>query len=119
MRITEYRTKINQNSALTELVKECSVNYCTDDRGLTTPDAIVKMNGREIYLRAVLVGAVSIVLVHNHISGVSKPSEQDILITKKISDAGNLIGIRLMDHIIFGSANDYYSLKENGRFYTV
>ena len=66
---------------------------------------------REVYIRALLSGAVQIVLCHNHPSGSVVPSEQDIAITRKIKEAGELININLADHIIIGS-DSYLSFKE-------
>ncbi len=66
---------------------------------------------REIYIRALLSGAVQIILCHNHPSGNAMPSEQDIAITKKIKEAGEMININLADHIIIGS-DSYLSFKE-------
>lgn len=66
---------------------------------------------REVYIRALLSGAVQIVLCHNHPSGNAVPSEQDIAITRKIKEAGELININLADHIIIGS-DSYLSFKE-------
>lgn len=67
---------------------------------------------REVYMRALLCGAVHIILIHNHPSKNVFPSREDLHITKKIHDAGDLIGIHLIDHIIIGG-NNFYSLKEN------
>lgn len=66
---------------------------------------------REIYMTALMLGAVNIVVVHNHPSGDSTPSNDDFISTKRIKDAGNLIGIKLMDHVIIG-CNRFYSMKE-------
>ena len=68
---------------------------------------------REVYIRALLSGAVQIILCHNHPSGSAEPSEMDIVITKKIKEAGELININLADHIIIGS-DTYLSFKEAG-----
>ena len=46
--------------------------------------------------------AVSMILVHNHPSGDPSPSESDILLTRRVQEAGNVIGISLLDHIIIG-----------------
>ena len=46
--------------------------------------------------------AVSLILVHNHPSGDPSPSESDILLTRRVQEAGNVIGISLLDHIIIG-----------------
>ena len=68
------------------------------------------LNPREVYLKALLVGAVNIVLIHNHPSGDNSPSRADIESTKRIKESGNLLGIKLIDHIIIG--DDYLSLAE-------
>ncbi len=68
---------------------------------------------REIFKRAIVNNAASIILLHNHPSGNPVPSKEDIDITKRIVDAGNLLGITVLDHIIVGET-EYYSLKENG-----
>jgi len=68
---------------------------------------------REMFLKALLVGAVNIVLIHNHPSGTVNPSREDINLTKRVKEVGNLIDIRLLDHIIIGE-DTYTSLKEEG-----
>jgi len=66
---------------------------------------------REVFLRAALIGAVQIVLVHNHPSGNPVPSECDMELTKRLKDCGELLNICLADHIIIGH-NSYLSFKE-------
>lgn len=70
---------------------------------------------REVFKRAVLQNAASIIICHNHPSGDPEPSQQDIDTTKRIYDAGKILGIELLDHIIIGD-NRYTSLKERGVF---
>ena len=57
---------------------------------------------REIFNRALMIGATTIILVHNHPSGYPEPSHDDILLTERVKKAGELIGIELLDHIIIG-----------------
>ncbi|EAG7299568.1 hypothetical protein J73031_00005 [Listeria monocytogenes] len=52
---------------------------------------------------------------HNHPSGDPTPSSEDLLVTKRLAEAGNIVGITLLDHIIIGK-NKYISLKEKGYF---
>lgn len=66
---------------------------------------------REIFLEALKYKAVSIIIMHNHPSGDPTPSQNDFLCTKKIREAGELIGISLIDHIIIGD-NKYMSFSE-------
>ena len=68
---------------------------------------------REVFQKALLANAVSIIVMHNHPSGDCTPSRQDIEITKRISEAGKIIGVELLDHIIIGD-KCYTSLKEKG-----
>ncbi|WP_069997963.1 RadC family protein [Cellulosilyticum sp. I15G10I2] len=66
---------------------------------------------REVYKVAVQKSAHSIIVVHNHPSGDPAPSKEDIQITKRLKEAGNMMGIPLLDHIIIGDGS-YISLKE-------
>lgn len=66
---------------------------------------------REVFLRAALIGAVQIVLVHNHPSGNPVPSECDMELTKRLKAGGELLNICLADHIIIGR-DSYLSFKE-------
>ena len=67
---------------------------------------------REVFKRAILNNASSIIIAHNHPSGNLKPSREDIELTRKLMDAGRILGISLLDHIIIGD-DDYYSLMSN------
>lgn len=71
------------------------------------------VSSREVFLEALRCDAVSIVLLHNHPSGDPTPSDQDISVTKKILQAGKIIGIHLIDHIIVGE-HCYTSFFEQG-----
>ncbi len=66
---------------------------------------------REIFIESLEKKAVAIILIHNHPSGDPSPSENDVLLTKRIQEAGKLIGIELLDHIIIGN-NCYISFAE-------
>ena len=66
---------------------------------------------REIFIRALLIGAVQIVLCHNHPSGNPTPTDTDIKLTKRIQEAGVLLHIGLADHIVIGGCS-YLSFKE-------
>jgi len=66
---------------------------------------------RVIFRNALLLGAFSIILAHNHPSGETIPSEEDRTFTGKVKEAGELIGINVLDHLIIGN-NKYYSFNE-------
>jgi len=72
---------------------------------------------REIYRHALLRNAVGIVLVHNHPSGDSFPSAEDILLTEDIAQAGKTLGIPLIDHVVVGGS-EYTSMKALNMFKT-
>lgn len=66
---------------------------------------------REIFLEALSARAVQIVLLHNHPSGDAEPSREDMNVTRRISEAGRVLGIQLADHIIIGE-HTYMSFRE-------
>ena len=68
---------------------------------------------REMFQKALLANAVSIIVIHNHPSGDSSPSREDIQVTKRMVECGELLGVRVLDHIIVGRPG-YTSLKEKG-----
>ena len=68
---------------------------------------------REIFQEALKQNAASVILAHNHPSGDNEPSEDDILITKRISEAGKLMGVEVLDHVIISKNKSPYSFKEN------
>jgi DNA repair protein RadC len=68
---------------------------------------------REIFIEAMKHQAVSILLLHNHPSGVPDPSREDVTLTLRVRQAGELIGIELLDHIIIGD-RQAVSMREQG-----
>lgn len=68
---------------------------------------------REVFRPAVREAAGAIVLVHNHPSGDPQPSEEDVAVTRRLIHASELLGIRILDHVIVGDGN-YASFKELG-----
>ena len=75
----------------------------------TANSALVDM--KSIFMSALLSNADGVFIFHNHPSGSAEPSIQDNLITNKIREAGNLLDIKLLDHIIVGDS-EYYSYDE-------
>ena len=76
------------------LIRDLLVSKGTVKASVVTP--------REILIEGLRCLAVSMILVHNHPSGDPSPSESDILLTRRVQEAGNVIGISLLDHIIIG-----------------
>ena len=68
---------------------------------------------RDIFKEAYLLSASAIICIHNHPSGNTVPSKEDIIMTKNLKEVGLIMGINVVDHIIIGK-NNYYSFFENG-----
>lgn len=102
--------------------REMMVLLCLDRKSQPTHLQIIAIgtlhstlvHPREVFKAAILSNSASIILAHNHPSGDPCPSQDDINLTKSIKEAGNLLGIELLDHIIIG-CNRHYSLKQNGQ----
>lgn len=69
---------------------------------------------REILKEGLLQGASGVVLFHTHPSGDPSPSLEDLAFTRRMAEAGEAVGIRLVDHLILGSTGRWVSLKERG-----
>ncbi len=69
---------------------------------------------RKVMAVALQSGATQVLIAHNHPSGTTKPSEADKDITKRLAEAGKIIGINLLDHIIITSENGYFSFADEG-----
>lgn len=89
------------------LISEKDISIGTVNAALVSP--------REVFIEALQKNAVYIILLHNHPSGDPTPSLEDVQLTMRIREAGNLIGVELLDHIVIGD-NCYVSLKEQGYF---
>ena len=70
---------------------------------------------REVFGPAVRLGAAALVLVHNHPSGDPSPSSEDLVLTERLRQAGEMIGIRVLDHVVIGHGG-YVSLAEHERW---
>lgn len=78
------------------------------------------VHARELFRAAIITNSHSIIIMHNHPSGETQPSEADIRITRNMIRAGQTLGIELTDHVITGNPainNRYTSLRELGYFY--
>ena len=87
------------------MIGDVALSKGTVNASLATP--------REIFIQALKFQAVSLILVHNHPSGDPEPSREDILLTRRAEEAGKVIGIPVLDHIIIGDGT-YVSIKERG-----
>lgn len=99
----EYMYMICMNTK-NKIIGIFEISHGTVNASLVTP--------REVFQKALLANAVSIILMHNHPSGDCTPSRQDIEITTRLTEAGKVVGVEVLDHIIVGDR--YSSLKEKG-----
>ena len=97
--------KLLMLNSKSRLIGESDISKGTVNASLITP--------RELFIEALQKNAVSIIILHNHPSGEPSPSREDRLITERIRQAGDLIGIELLDHIVIGN-NCYISFSEQG-----
>ena len=95
--------KLLMLNSKSKLLGEKDISKGTVNASLVSP--------RELFIEALEKQAVAIILIHNHPSGDTTPSENDMLLTKRVQEAGRLIGIELLDHIIIGN-NCYMSFAE-------
>ena len=68
---------------------------------------------RELFQRAILANCAAVIVAHNHPSGDPSPSPEDIALTRKVVEAGQLLDIPILDHVILGYGR-YVSFKERG-----
>ena len=69
---------------------------------------------REVFKSAILNNAASVIVAHQHPSDDITPSKEDINVTKRLVEAGKLLGIEVLDHLVVNSDNGFTSLKERG-----
>lgn len=87
------------------LLKELQISEGTINQAVVSP--------RDLFIQAIRYQAVFLILIHNHPSGDPSPSSQDLVLTRRVAEAGKLLDIELSDHIILGN-NCYVSLAERG-----
>ena len=88
------------------LIKTAEISVGSLDSSIVHP--------REVFKEAISASAASVVFVHNHPSGNAEASEDDIKLTKRLAEVGELMGIEVLDHIIIGE--NHVSLKRQGLF---
>ena len=69
---------------------------------------------REVYTAALNLTAAAVAFVHNHPSGDPAPSQEDIEITRRLKEVGDIFGIRVLDHLILGEPGRYFSFSDKG-----
>ncbi len=72
------------------------------------------MHPREVFKAALIANSYAILVGHNHPSGMLSPSEEDVRTTEQLFNAGRLLGVGLVDHLILGPGDQtYYSMREH------
>ncbi|MDH5695522.1 MAG: DNA repair protein RadC, partial [Dehalococcoidia bacterium] len=90
-----------------QLIKTAEISIGSLDSSIVHP--------REVFKEAIAASAASVIFVHNHPSGDPTASEEDIKLTKRLAEAGEIVGIDVLDHIIVGGKK-FLSLKREGLF---
>ena len=90
-----------------QLIKVSQISVGSLDTSIVHP--------REVFKEAISASAASVIFVHNHPSGDPEASADDIKLTKRLAEAGEIVGIDVLDHIVIGDKN-YLSLKREGLF---
>jgi DNA repair protein RadC len=90
-----------------QLIKAAEISVGSLDSSIVHP--------REVFKEAISASAASVIFVHNHPSGDTEASEDDIELTKRLAQAGEIVGIDVLDHVIIGGKS-YISLKREGLF---
>jgi DNA repair protein RadC len=88
-----------------KLIRVETVSLGSLDKALVEP--------RDVFRPAITFNAASLVIVHNHPSGDTQPSEQDVLLTRELCMCGIILGIEVLDHVIIG-VRDHVSFREKG-----
>lgn len=89
-------------------------NLIVDDVSIGTLNASL-VHPREVFKKAILNNASHVVVAHNHPSGDPSPSDEDLVTTRRLIDAGSILGIAVVDHLVVSHAS-YVSLRERGLF---
>jgi DNA repair protein RadC len=102
--------------------RECFLVVCVDTKNQPTAINIVSIgtlnsslvHPREVFKTSILANAYGIILAHNHPSGDPSPSNEDREVTRRLIEAGKVLGVEVLDHIVIGSNSRFVSLKERG-----
>lgn len=92
----------HRNILATPLITMGTINSCCVDP-------------REVFKEAIRINAHSLIMAHQHPSGDPSPSQPDIVTTQRIRDAGNILGIAVIDHVTIGKEGRFYSFFDAGR----
>ena len=99
-----------EQSVLTVTQRASPMKYIPEHRFQVVRESLV--HPREVFRLAIHNNASSVIVAHNHPSGDPTPSREDIAVTNRIKEAGKILGIDLLDHIVVGSHS--YSIESGG-----
>jgi DNA repair protein RadC len=107
-------------SSVKDWRKECFLTLYLDSRNHLIGEAEVSVGSldttlahpREVFERAIRAGAANVIVVHNHPSGDPTPSDDDVRLTRRLVEAGKILGIRLLDHVVV-CRNSHYSFRSH------
>lgn len=122
IKITNSSLVYKEMSDITNWDKEVFVTFCLDTRNKVISREIVSIgtlnssvvHPRDVFRTAIARNSKAVIIAHNHPAGHCEPSEEDIDLTVKLAEAGRIIGIKLLDHIIC-TRNGYYSFADKGK----
>jgi len=105
-------------SSVKDWRKECFLTFYLDSRNRLIGETEVSVGSldttlahpREVFERAIRAGAANVIVVHNHPSGDPTPSDDDIRLTRRLTEAGKILGIRLLDHVVV-CRDGHYSFR--------
>ncbi len=86
-------------------IADCVVSIGTATASLVHP--------REVFQPAIAVGACALLIGHNHPSGDPTPSREDLDVTKRLAEAGRILGVTLLDHVIWRRGGAFHSVRES------
>ena len=107
---------------LSSLAEEVFIIMCLDTKNKVTGLFKVSQGSlnasivhpREVFKRALMQNSNAVILAHNHPSGDVTPSGEDISLTRRLQEAGDILGIKVLDHLIIGAGGRYKSFREDG-----
>jgi DNA repair protein RadC len=105
-----------------EIKKEMFIELCLDTKNQLIKQETISIGSlnanivhpREVFKVAIQASSAALIFAHNHPSGDPTPSKEDLVITKKLVETGNIMGISVLDHVIIGDGGRHFSMKEAG-----
>lgn len=113
--ISPYMTSLDRENMVVMMLDSSMDLICSNTVSIGTSTSVT-VHANQVFKPAILANADYIVLAHNHPDSTSEPSENDVILTKKIRQFGSYLSIELADHVIFG-IDGYFSFFESNRLF--